>query len=388
MSLIAVCDDRIVRSASIKNRAARILCALTRPVALAKWCAGLAICSTTGCLHPKIGPQSLPIDRAAYSASLSDSWKEQALLNIVKIRYVDPPVFVDVGSIVSSYTLSQNASAGGTIPTSGAGSANVAGSLGLSNSPTITYTPLTGNDYIRALRTPLPVSVVFAAIQNGIPADSILLSLIMSINGLRNQRVSLQGITPADPEFHRVRELMQQIQASGALRLAVKVDPDKQEAADLLTLRTRHIPPEVLAAIRELRGLLRVNPDATELRLVSAPFASSDTEVAVQTRSIVELLQNAAAQVEVPSEDIARHRAVPGFESGRDYPGAVPMIRVHSAKTKPGDAFVAVNYRHTWFFINDDDLFSKRAFAQLMELFTMAESGPKANQPVVTIPAR
>jgi len=227
----------------------------------------------------------------------------------------------------------------------------------------------------------------FAAIQNAILADSILLSLIMSINGLRNQRVSLQGITPADPAFHRVRELMQQIQASGALRLAVKVDPDKQEA-NLLTLRTRDISPDVLAAIREMRGLLHVNPEATELRLVSAPFASSDTEVAVQTRSIVELLQNAAAQVEVPSEDIARHRAVPGFESGHDFPGVVPMIRVHSAKTKPGDAFVAVNYRHTWFFINDDDLFSKRAFAQLMELFTMAESGPKANQPVVTIPAR
>jgi hypothetical protein len=51
----------------------------------------------------------------------------------------------------------------------------------------------------------------FAAIQNGILADSILLSLIMSINGLRNQRVSVQGITPADPAFHRVRELMQQI---------------------------------------------------------------------------------------------------------------------------------------------------------------------------------
>src|SRR3954454_14126345 len=132
MSPFTVCDDRIVPSASIKNRAARIFHALTRPVALLHWCAALAMCSTTGCLHPKIGPQSLPIDRAAYSASLSDSWKEQALLNIVKIRYVDPPVFVDVGSIVASYTLTQNATAGGSIPTSGSGSATVGGSLGLS----------------------------------------------------------------------------------------------------------------------------------------------------------------------------------------------------------------------------------------------------------------
>jgi hypothetical protein len=58
----------------------------------------LASCST-GCLHPRIGPQSLPRDRAAYSSSLSDSWKEETLLNIVKVRYLDPPVFVDIGSM-------------------------------------------------------------------------------------------------------------------------------------------------------------------------------------------------------------------------------------------------------------------------------------------------
>lgn len=67
---------------------------------------------TTGCLHPKVGSQSLPRDRALYSVSLSDSWKEQTLLNIIKVRYADPPVFVDIGNIVSSYTLAQNASVG------------------------------------------------------------------------------------------------------------------------------------------------------------------------------------------------------------------------------------------------------------------------------------
>ena len=134
---------------------------------------------------------------------------------------------------------------------------------------------------------------------------------------------------------------------------------------------------EVLADIIELRRLLRVNSEATELSLVSAPLASSDREIAVQTRSISELLQNAAAQVEVPSEDVDRHRAVPGFVSGHDVPGVVPIIRVHSAKTRPGEAFVAVSYRNTWFFIDDGDLVSKRAFAQLMELFTMQTLAPK-----------
>ena len=371
----------------IREQAKGVFRAQYRLEDLLKCLALLAICST-GCLHPRIGPQSLPRDRAAYSGSLSDSWKEQTLLNIVKLRYVDPPVFVDVSSIVASYTLTQGASAGGTIPTGGPGNGTLGGSVSLSNSPTITYTPLTGNEYIKTLITPLPVETVFAAIQNGSPADTILLSLVMSINGLRNQRVSLEGITPADPDFHRVRELMQKIQASNAVRLMVKEDKEKNEKT-LLTLRTKDISPEVLADIRELRSVLHVNPEATELTLVSAPLASNDTEIAVQTRSIVELLENAAAQVEVPQEDVVRHRAFPGFEVGRDVPGVVPIIRVHSAKSRPGEAFVAVEYRNSWFFIDDGDLASKRAFAQLMELFTMADTGSKpGQQPVVTIPAR
>ena len=69
-----------------------------------------AICalalSVTGCYRP-IGPQSVARDRHLYAASLSDSWKEQTLLNIVKMRYLDPPVFVDVGNIVASYSLVQ-----------------------------------------------------------------------------------------------------------------------------------------------------------------------------------------------------------------------------------------------------------------------------------------
>jgi hypothetical protein len=356
---------------------------MNRPLALAAVI--LASC-TVGCLHPRIGPQSLPRDRAAYSVSLSDSWKEETLLNIVKVRYVDPPIFVDVGNIVASYTLSQNASVGGTIVPNGGSNANLGGSVGLSNSPTITYTPLTGNAYIKGLITPLPAEVLFGAIQNGMPADSVLLSSFMSINGLRNQSVTLHGITPADPDFHRVRALMREIQVSGAVRLYIKEDKNKEQTR-ILALRTKNIPPEIQSDIAELRQLLHLNPDATEFVLTSAPLPSSDTEFAVQTRSIAELLQNMAAQVEVPPEDQSQHRAFPGFETGRDVPGVVPIIRIRSSKQKPNDAFVTVHYRNSWFWINDDDLASKGAFAQLMELFTMTDSGPRQSLPVITIPA-
>src|SRR5215472_18486084 len=110
----------------------------------------VAFCSA-GCLHPRTGPNSLPRDRSAYSGSLSDSWKQETLLNIVKVRYLDPPVFVEVGSIVASYTLAENAAVGGTIVTQGASNATLGGSINLSTTPTITYTPLTGSAYIKGL---------------------------------------------------------------------------------------------------------------------------------------------------------------------------------------------------------------------------------------------
>jgi hypothetical protein len=354
--------------------------------ALALMTCGLVVLAT-GCLHPKIGPQSLPPDRFMYSTALADSWKEQTLLNIVKMRYVDAPVFVDIGSIVASYTLVQNASAVGTIAAGGTSDAVLGGALTFSHSPTITYTPLTGSAYIKGLTTPLTPAAVFGAIQNGMPADAVLLQSVTSINGVRNQRAELNGITPADPDFERVRELMRKIQLSGAVRLFVREDQNKQQTS-IFGLRTDHVPPEVQAASVELRRLLHLNPEAVEFTVVSAPLPSNDTEIAIQTRSITELLVNMAADVEVPSEDLARHRAFPGFEASHDVPGVVPMIRIHSSKKNSGDAFVSIYYRNTWFWIDDGDLASKRALLQLMRLFTMIDTVPKENQPVVTIPSR
>jgi hypothetical protein len=353
----------------------------------------LATCAvallSTGCLHPKIGPNSVPRDRAAYSSGVAESWKQQMLLNIVKLRYMDSPTFVDVGNIVVSYTLTQTASAGTQI-NSPAGSAQ--GNLGVggvfSNTPTITYTPLTGSKYIQGLLTPLAPALVFGAIQNGVAADVILLSAVVSINGLRNQQATLSGVSPADPDFERVRVLVRKLQMSGTVRTYVKPDPNKGPAT-VVTFRRANVSPETVADSMELRGLLKLNLDAEEFTLVQAPVSSSDTEIAMLTRAVIGIMQNMAADVEVPAEDLARNYAFRGYESSATpTAGYNRLIRIHSGKQQSAEAFAAVNYEGSWFWIDKGDLHSKQVFLQLMNLFSMADTAPREPPPVVTIPSR
>ena len=116
--------------------------------------------------------------------------------------------------------------------------------------------------------------------------------------------------------------------------------------------------------------------------------ASSDKELSVLTRSILHLMQAMALEVDVPRAHAAEGRVTPGSQGAAGEPGSPALVRIHSSGNEPKDAFVAVRYRGHWFFIDDRDLRTKRTFAFMMLLFTLADSGEKENLPLITIPAQ
>jgi len=343
----------------------------------------------TGC-H-SIGPGSVARDRFDYSSSLGESWKRQTLLNIVKLRYLDPPIFVDVGQIVSGYTLQTTASAGGGVnwPSYGPAAGNLSlGAAGqYTDRPTITYTPLTGNKFLKGLMTPLPPDSVFFTIQSGWPADGVLFATVAEINGLKNQGASVNGITPPDPNFMRVLQLMRKIQLSGAVAMRIQQEKTIQQST-ILTFRSKDISPETLDNIHELRKLLRLDPDAEEIKLVFGANPINDREVAMLTRSMIQQMGTMASQVEVPAEDVIQGRATPGWETVTNGVSGPRLIQIHSSKEMPKEAFVAIPYRGKWFWIDDRDLKSKRTFTFMMLLFTLADTGEKEPLPLITIPAQ
>jgi hypothetical protein len=63
----------------------------------------LILLSFTGCAS--IGPGTVTRDRFDYVTAISDSWKSQMLFNLVKLRYGDAPVFLDVASVINQYLI-------------------------------------------------------------------------------------------------------------------------------------------------------------------------------------------------------------------------------------------------------------------------------------------
>ena len=353
------------------------------PLVIVGLAAILAGCSS-------IGPGSVPRDRSDYSSSLGDSWKRQTLLNIIKLRYMDPPIFVDVGQIVAGYQLQMGATVGGQISSERAlqgNSLTLGGAGTYIDRPTITYVPLTGNKFIRGLMTPLSPESVFFTIQSGWPADNVLMATLASINGLKNQETSIAGVNHPDPGFLRVLQLLRKIQLSGAMSMRVQTDSQKNQTT-LLTVRKTDVPPEIAECGREVRRLLNLDPDAQEFRLVFASTAANNHEVAVITRSMMQQMATMASQVEVPQEDLSQGRATPGWDVDSNNTNAVRVIQIKCSKTKPADAFVTVEYRNHWFWIDDRDLKSKRVFSFMMMLFTLADTGERENLPLITIPAQ
>jgi hypothetical protein len=332
-----------------------------------------------------IGPPFIPRDRFDYTAAISDSWKNQMLFNIVKIRYGDAPVFLDVSSVISQYQIAGAINFGATInypPSSTSGNLGWAGTY--VDRPTITYSPIMGDKFARSLMSPIPPPAILSLMQAGYPVDLVFRLLVQEINGVRNRFGGEARARSADPEFYSLIEKMRKIQQSGAI--GMRFTRREKEEATFMVIRPER-DPAIEALSAEVRKILGLDPHAHDISVVYGAVSRNDKEVAFLTRSILEVLIDVSADIEVPAAHVEEKRVSPTHVEEAVKEGKIfPLIRIHSSSEKQKDAFVSIQYRDSHFWIDDRDLVSKKIFSFLMFIFTLVETGEKGTAPVVTVP--
>jgi hypothetical protein len=154
-----------------------------------------ACLTASGCL----GPAAVRSTRMKYNEAVRSTNDEQLLMNIVRLRYADSPIFLDLPNITSQFELS----AGGSDPGRNGGQTTfgIAGMSGR-DSPTLSYHPRQGREIAKALLNPLSADL-FSVVNAGARLDQLLWMTLNDINDVQNA-VHATALIPSVPDDNRL----------------------------------------------------------------------------------------------------------------------------------------------------------------------------------------
>lgn len=334
-----------------------------------------------------LGPPAIRGSRAAYNDAIIVTDNQQVLAMMVRMRYGEPSGLLAVSSVTAN--LNVQANVGTEI---GVGpDKNYEGNLtplsagvAYEENPTISYTPVQGEKYLRQFLSPLPIDLTVLLLGALGDSPQVMTLLCRSINGIQNPEFLTTDAGAADPRFARIVALVAELSRRGE---AAWVEIASNPPAFALALNGDD--ETYTQRLRELYGLLGLDPppdpDATITLPARLGFGKSDEQaIRLRTRSLWELFTIAAASVEIPEEHVQSGLAVPLPPVGA--PGK--SIRIRGSESRPRQAMIAVKHHGWWYFIDGTDAGSKLTFRILESLMSvrMAEAVEHKGTPILTVP--
>jgi hypothetical protein len=342
----------------------------------------------SGCFG--VGHKNLPAERFDYNSAISRSWKEQALLNMVRLRYGDTPVLLNVASVIAQHVREGRLTLTGTMRSGvlggeGGDSVGLQGTGVWSERPTITYALQTGQEFARSMLTPISPSTIFAMVSAGWPSDLVLGLVIRSIEGIDKYLLDEQTRNPyaLNPEFIKILEAFRFLQEFGVF--GVRQVHDGKQTKVLISFYEIKLDPRTKKAREFLQTTLHLPPDVHEFPLVFGQMPGAPEEIAILSSSILEIAINLSRYIEVPLEHVEAGYTPPTIQLTADSPLSRPPIRIQATKQRPTGAFLAVRDRGYWFSIAENDFLSKQRFTFMMVMFQLAHSESPQGGPVITV---
>jgi hypothetical protein len=369
-----------------------------------------------------MGAGKLVSSHTAYNDAVQLTVTREVLANIVRSRYSDPMQFLTVSAINAQFSVN----VGGSAVIAGIGAAGTTGeaggTIGYSDSPTITFLPQSDNAFYNSLHSSFEVSEVIALGQlyrsaqahPGWQALSLGFSFA-SINGaddffggqynpLYRQRVdALVQLLRRGASYRQVPEwdfdtsAMAKEKVTGEDRLkAFKdglyfIEEDNGKKLRLaryrmvlaLTLPARN-DPDVISALK----VLGVTPGGSRYTFRppthAAPGFVDRYAIWVTPRSMIDVINLAGHFVDVPLE---HEGIVPPIERILRESSEMLSVRIHSSKEEPPFPY-RVQHRGFWFYVDDTERDSKVFLEVMVAAYTSRVGSRQAGegQPQVVLP--
>ena len=338
----------------------------------------------SGC--SSLGPRTLKADQADYARALGDAKKREILAMIVGLRYADAPAFLTVSQVIAGYTFTASATAvANTLPDPGGPAAGVAGIASYSDHPTFTFTPTTGESYAKAYIHPLSPALILPLADSGIPIDLLLRIAVQSIGGLTNAAMLGGPTGNGSPGFFELLVVLRRLQLAGEVSIQYKAGPGNGQVSLALGLPRGTELPETAADIKRVRELLKLPAGPAPYVIAYGNSAVGDRDIPIVTRSVLGILSDLGAEIEVLTADVDSGATKPAVQlvGGETR----PIVLIHAGKKIQGPVYSAVSYRGSRFWIDDADFDSKYALTVVQDLMALSEETDTSHAPVVTVPA-
>jgi len=291
-------------------------------------------CTGGGCQAAK---ENLRADFTDFNSIIQQSQNEQMLLNLVRMRFRDAPLFLQAGSLTASY---ENTVSGGAQATAQQGDQSLVGVTGTytySSKPTITYTPVEGELYQQQLMKEIPSQNFGLLYRTGWPVQKLCDLLVESVTTSSGEVLSARPKSPTHPKFTQFVKTLVAAEAVGSLSFEKRAD-----------------------------GGINLKVEDETISLEN-----------FQLRSLFSAMFDAAASIEVPEPQ----------RSWTTAPSPDETINVHVSAKPPTDTILAIKYCGWYYSIASDDICSKDTLALFVQVYRI-QSGSPSPGPVLTIPAR
>ncbi|MDG2423953.1 MAG: hypothetical protein P8M22_08245 [Phycisphaerales bacterium] len=349
--------------------------------------------------------------------------EKQILLALVQTRFVHGPSYLNISGINSQ--LKWDAGISGSWMSEGA--SGVTPSVSYSEQPTITYVPLTGNQYVTQIMAPIRLKTLLLFLSAGWTVGDVFNVVVQRIgpesNGLLSNPQATGQHSLNVTKFRRIMSILTALQLEDKLALSTlagnqwpttkwslegnKVTEYQFQSSSQMPLAL-NLSKSLMEpsdsdheAFMELLSILQVKPDSLEssndmypdrvtLLLSSSAFPVPIPSLKIQTRSFHQMLWYLSFAVDVPPmyEDkgwvyVLQNNDGSTQDLDEVYSG---ILDVKYSRDRPQDSAIEIEYEGYWYYISKDDLASKTTFVLLGQMVQM-QAAPTNSMPDLTISA-